>query len=146
MNFGVQNNSIKTVRTASKLQAGHTFTGEKRNLSISLSLGFTQITCNSEHQCCQVITEWEKPFVVGHMCGVPIVSGPVLTRIQGCLGSDFVFQYFLGSRQRDTGFSLCSEVMTDTGGMSIQASLKRFRITENLPIHLTVSMFPLLLG
>ena len=30
------------------------------------------------------------------------------------------------------------------GNMSIQASLRRFRSSENLPIHLTISMSPLL--
>ena len=42
--------------------------------SLSLSLSFTQITCNNEHQCCQVITEWKKLFVVAHVCSIPSVS------------------------------------------------------------------------
>ena len=34
--------------------------------------------------------------------------------------------------------------MVDTGNMSIQASIKRLRSSENLPIHLTISILPLL--
>ena len=35
---------------------------QRKRTCESFSLGVTQITCNSEHQCFQVITEWEEPF------------------------------------------------------------------------------------
>ena len=37
-----------------------------------------------------------------------------------------------------------SSLMVDNGNMSIQASIKRFKSNDNLPIHLTISMLPLL--
>ena len=59
--FGVQNNSTNTVLTDSKVKAGISFLRRETEL-VSLSrpvslLSFTQIICNKEHQCCQVITE-----------------------------------------------------------------------------------------
>ena len=41
-------------------------------------------------------------------------------------------------------FCLRSSLMEDNGNMSIQTSLRRFKSSENLPIHLTIWTFPLL--
>ena len=78
--------------------------------------------------------------MVGHLYGVPMVSG--------LASSDpeqqhffFVFLHSAGSRQRGTAFS---SLVVDTKNMSIQASLKRFKSSENLPIDLTISIFPFL--
>ena len=55
----------------------------------------------------------------------------------------FVFQHF-----RDTSarywVSLCSWLMAEMGNISIKAFLRRFKGSVNLPINLTISMFPLL--
>ena len=48
----------------------------------SLSLGFTQITCDSRHQCCQVLAERNKTLVVIHLCRIPTFLGFSCVRIQ----------------------------------------------------------------
>ena len=77
--------------------------------------------------------------MAGHLYGVPMVSG--LASSDPEQWHSFVFLHSAGSRQRRTAFS---SLMVDTKNMSIQASLKRFKSSENLPIHLTISMFPLI--
>ena len=42
---------------------------------MGLSLGFTQISCNNDHQYCQICNEWKELFMVAHLCGVPLVQG-----------------------------------------------------------------------
>ena len=92
----VQNSSTNTVLTASNVQA-LTFIPwrEKELVSPSLSLGFTQTTCDNEHQCCQIITEWKEPFMVAHLCGVPLVLGLWCVQIQNFCTSSLSFNIFL---------------------------------------------------
>ena len=51
----------------------HSFPGERSEI-VSLSLGFTQITDNNKHQCCQIITDWQEMFMVAHLCGLSSFS------------------------------------------------------------------------
>ena len=60
----------------------HSFLGEKGNFWVFLSLGLTQITYNSEKQCCQLIAEWEQFIMVAHLYGVTLVSGLLCIRTQ----------------------------------------------------------------
>ena len=55
-----------------------------------------------------------------------------------------VFQHSPEPRRQDTGVCHCSSLGADIGNMSIQASLKRFKSNDNLPIRLTISTCPLL--
>ena len=75
---------------------------EKGNLrvSLSLSLSFTQITCNNEHQWCQIFTKRKETFVVIHLCSIPPFTVFWCVRIQSRL---IVFQHSLEPRQQDTG-------------------------------------------
>ena len=72
-----------------------------------------------------------------------------LSLVSGASGSRIsVFLLFLSSFSWFTSarlwFRLWVSFMADIGNMSIQASLNRFKSSENLPIHLPISMFPLL--
>ena len=58
-----------------------------KRFGLSLSLSFTQITCNNEHQCCQVITERKETFLVAHLCSIPPFSGCWCVWIQSRLTS-----------------------------------------------------------
>ena len=53
----------------------------------------TQITCNNEHQRCQIIAEWTEIFKVAHLCDVPIVPGLMGVRIQNL--SIFSLSFFI---------------------------------------------------
>ena len=136
--FGVQNNSANAVLTASKVPAG-TFILQRERELLSLSLGLTQVSCNSEHQCCQSVDALQELFTHAHLCGIPPALGLHFVRIKDisifCLSS---FSWVT----TDSGLR-CS-LIVDSGNMSIKASLERFKSSENLPIHLTISIFPLL--
>ena len=108
---------------------------------LSLSPSFTQITFNNEHQCCQVITERKKTFVVTHLC-IPPFSGCWCVRIQSRLTSCWSFSILL----RRVGKKLVGSLFFIQGGlrhMSVQnpSSVSR---NEHFPIHLTISTCPLL--
>ena len=56
----------------------------------------------------------------------------------------FVYQYSPKPRPARYCFCLCSSLRVDIGSMSIQKSVKRIKSNDNLPIHLTISMFPII--
>ena len=66
---------------------------------IHRTLSFTLTTYNNEHQCCQVVTEWKKLFVVTHLSGIPPFSDRWCVRIQYVYTSCL----FLEPRRQDTG-------------------------------------------
>ena len=71
----MQNHSTNTELTAAKVQAVTIIPWTERELvSLILWASLRSVT-SSEHQCCQIITEWTEPFMVGHLHGVPMASG-----------------------------------------------------------------------
>ena len=62
---------------------------------VSLSLRFTQITCNNEHQCCQIIIQEKDTFVVIHLCSISPFSVFWCVRIQHRLTSCHSFSILL---------------------------------------------------
>ena len=83
--FGVQKDSRNVVLTVSKVSEVLLIPFRERELvSLSLSLGFTQITCDTKHQCYQVVAEWKETFVVIHVCSISLFS------VSGVFGSKAV--------------------------------------------------------
>ena len=85
--FSVQNKSTNTALETSKMSA-MTLTPwrEKELVSRSHCLWAShKITCNNEHQCCQIIIEWKDFFVVAHLHRVPLVSINFCFRTQAFL-------------------------------------------------------------
>ena len=103
-----------------------------------------QITCDNEHQCCQIINEWEELYMVAQLCGVPLVPCLWCVRIQNFSTSSLSFNILLSHVGKILVLSSLLAHMVDNGTMFIQASIERFKSNEQLPIHLTISMFPLL--
>ena len=77
--------------------------------------------------------------MVGHLYGVPMVSGLLQVRIQSSSFSSSFFSQ-LGHATEELLFlrSWWTQKRVHP------TSLKRFKSNENLPIHLTISMFPLI--
>ena len=91
--FGEQNNSRNVVFTASKVSAVIFIPFKRKGTCKSLSLGFTQITCDNVF--CRV-AEWKATFVVTHLCSIPPISVLWCVPIQSPLTTCCSYSILLG--------------------------------------------------
>ena len=141
--FGVQNNSTNTVLTGSKVKAVTSIPRKERKL-VSRSLWASLRSLATVNiNVVKLSLKWNSAsWVVTCVAFHP-------SQVSGASGSRrswFLLRLSSFSLSTSAWYWLCLRVsfMEDIGNMSIQASLRHFRSSENLPIHLTISMFSLL--